>query len=201
MKDRSPRRTWFTAVIAVLLVELLVAAAIIYSGIYNVAADDSHWPLVSRMLETMRSRSIEKAAGQVTLLKLDDEQLVLKGAGQYATMCAGCHLAPGIAETELSRGLNPRPPPLAQQRMDPARSYVVIKHGIKMTGMPAWGEHGEDVVRSLVAFVTKLPDLTPKQYRDIVKRAPDNDIRHMRIPDSADRAGPHKDHAAGPHQP
>lgn len=56
----------------------------------------------------------------------------------------------------------------------PIRAYLVIKHGIKMSGMPAWGAgaHDDQTLWSLVAFVNKLPSLTPAQYEDMVRRAP-----------------------------
>ena len=54
--------------------------------------------------------------------KLDDEQLILKGAGQYAAMCTGCHLKPGMTEsTPLTPkrrcrfdGLEPKAVPAAE---------------------------------------------------------------------------------------
>jgi len=44
---------------------------------------------------------------------------------------------------------------------------------VKMTGMPAWGvTHDDELLWDLVAFVRKLPKLTPKQYETLVKNAP-----------------------------
>ena len=52
-------------------------------------------------------------------------------------------------------------------------AFWVIKHGVKMTGMPAWGaSHDDDVIWSLVAFLNKLPQLSPQQYKEIVEKAP-----------------------------
>ena len=49
----------------------------------------------------------------------------------------------------------------------------MIKHGIKMSAMPAWGSsHDDATIWSMVAFLQKLPDLSPTQYKDIVARAP-----------------------------
>jgi len=48
-----------------------------------------------------------------------------------------------------------------------------VKHGVKMTGMPAWGvTHNDELRRDVVAFVRKLPELTPEQYETLVKNAP-----------------------------
>jgi len=48
-----------------------------------------------------------------------------------------------------------------------------VKHGLKMSGMPAWGvTHDDDLVWNVVAFLRKLPDLTPDEYQALVKSAP-----------------------------
>jgi len=86
-------------------------------------------------------------------------------------MCVGCHLAPGVEPTELSQGLYPAPPTLAEDSRDndPAATFWVIKHGLKSTGMPAWGKFMEDrYIWSLVAFVEQLPSLTPLEYQTLV---------------------------------
>lgn len=159
------------AIGVVALVSLIVGAFLAYSGLYNVAADEPHWDTTSRLLATFRARSIERRARDVVVpANLGDEQVVLKGAGQYSAMCAGCHLAPGLKRSELSRGLYPMPPELAKVRLDPKVSFTVIKHGIKMSGMPAWGgPHGDEQIWNLVAFVTRLPDLSARQYQEMVR--------------------------------
>src|SRR3546814_12958820 len=57
----------------------------------------------------------------------------------YAAMCTQCHLKPGLKDSELRQGLYPLPPNLSQVRVDPKDAFWVIKHGIKMSEMPAWG--------------------------------------------------------------
>ncbi len=138
------------AVLAVVSI-LLAAAGIVYSGMLNVAADKPHWPLTERLMQTVRSRSIEaRSEGLGPIPDLEDSRRILTGAGQYGEMCAICHLAPGMADTPLRQGLNPRPPELAGYRMDPRTSFWIVKHGKKMTGMPAWGpSHDDDMLWSI----------------------------------------------------
>jgi len=91
-------------------------------------------------------------------------------------MCTGCHLAPGMGDSEIRPGLYPQPPNLSQEPVDPSEAFWVIKHGIKMSAMPAWGRtHDDATIWDMVAFVQQLPHLTPAQYRDIVARAPPDD--------------------------
>jgi hypothetical protein len=61
-------------------------------------------------------------------------------------------------------------------RVDPRQAFWVIKHGIKMSAMPAWGSsHDDATIWSMVAFLRKLPGLTPAEYRAIVAKAPPDD--------------------------
>ncbi|MBS0568970.1 MAG: cytochrome c [Proteobacteria bacterium] len=167
------RRLVATVLIAVVV--LIVGGGIfVYSGVYDIGADDHHTRPVEAMLQTLRERSIQARAADLSVPNLDDPQLVLKGAGQYAAMCTGCHLAPGVNDSELRVGMYPQPPNLSQVRVDPKTAFWVIKHGIKMSAMPAWGVAGHDdpTIWSMVAFLQQLPDLSPAGYKAIVAKAP-----------------------------
>ena len=70
-------------------------------------------------------------------------------------MCVICHLRPGADATELSVGLYPSPPRWDQLGdVAPREAFWVLKHGIKATGMPAFGEtHGDAELLQIVAIV------------------------------------------------
>ena len=165
------------AVVAVLVILALGAGAFAYSGLYNIGADDHTKPVYS-VMQMVRDRSIHARSKDIVVPNLDDPQLILKGAGQYAAMCTGCHLEPGMQDSEIRPGLYPQPPNLSQVRVDPKDAFWVIKHGIKMSAMPAWGgSHDDATMWSMVAFLQKLPDMTPQQYKDMVAKAPaDHDM-------------------------
>lgn len=167
-------------VIVVLAVLAVGAGAFVYSGIYNIGADDHHTRPVFAVLQTLRERSIELRSKDIKVPDLENAQLILKGAGQYAAMCTQCHLAPGMQNSEIRPGLYPQPPNLSQMHFDPKAAFWAIKHGIKMSAMPAWGgSHDDPTIWSMVAFLQKLPELTPQQYKDIVARAPPDDDMGM----------------------
>jgi mono/diheme cytochrome c family protein/ketosteroid isomerase-like protein len=160
------KRTLSTVAITLLAVVLL-GALVVASGALSVAADEPHSSLVFGILDTARERSIEARADDIQVPALDDAGMVRRGAGNYDAMCAKCHLAPGMQPTELNRGLSPTPPNLAKPaNADAAEAFWVIKHGIKATGMPAWGKHMEDqYIWDVVAFLRKLPSLSVEQYQ------------------------------------
>ncbi|MBV2131610.1 cytochrome c [Pseudomonas sp. MAP12] len=153
------------------LAATVVGAGVIWSGLINVGADDPHLDSVHALLRATRERSIAVRAADIPVPDLSDPELIRRGAGNYHSMCIGCHLAPGMADTELSRNLYPAPPKLAQLGINgsPATAFWIIKHGIKATGMPAWGKSmGDQHIWGMVAFLQQLPNLDAAQYRALV---------------------------------
>lgn len=169
--------------LAVVIAGLFVVciAAYIYAGQYDVGADTPHWRTTFKLLELIRGRSIEARIKDIQVPDLISSELVLKGAGQYAAMCANCHLAPGITDSEIRPGLYPQPPNLSEVPIDPRVAFWVTKHGLKMSAMPAWGlGHDDPTLWSIVAFVSKLPGMTEQEYKALVAKAPpDDDMEAM----------------------
>ena len=155
---------------AILAAVVVVAGGAIWSGAYNIAADDPHTRPVHTLLEVARERSIHTRAGKLKVPSgLGTDEQIREGAGNYDAMCAACHLAPGMSPTELSRGLYPAPPDLTATLVDQAKAFWVIKHGIKASGMPAWGlSMGDEYIWNMAAFLQKLPDLDATGYRALV---------------------------------
>ena|SRR5690242_10957029 len=194
----SAGRRW-ALVIGSLLVLAGAAAAVIYAGLYNIAADVPHTQPIYWLFETVRDRSVATRARDIVVPKdLDDPNRISKGAGQYAEMCSGCHLAPGMKRTEISRGLYPRAPELRRQTdFTPGEQFWIVKHGMKMTGMPAWGvTHDDELLWDVVAFVRKLPELTPEQYETLVKNAP----KHEEIMQDGESGSNHEQNGEHQHQ-
>ncbi|VVP23675.1 c-type cytochrome [Pseudomonas fluorescens] len=150
------------------VVAAIVGAGVVYFGVFNVGADDPHSQAVHSLLSTARDRSIEVRSRDIEVPDLTDEVLIRAGAGNYNAMCIGCHLAPGLAQTELSKSLYPAPPNLSKLGADgnPAAAFWIIKHGIKSTGMPAWGKSMADpYIWGMVAFLQQLPGMDAQEYR------------------------------------
>jgi mono/diheme cytochrome c family protein len=188
-------RRWGLA--GALLVVLAAVVVAIYAGLYNIAADVPHTRPVYWLFETVRDRSVTARARDIVVPNdLDDANRISKGAGQYAEMCGGCHLAPGMKRTEISRGLYPRAPELRRKtNLTPAEQFWLVKHGVKMTGMPAWGvTHDDELLWDVVAFVRKLPELTPEQYETMVKNAPKHEelMQEMEMGHDHERGGEHQ---------
>ncbi|HEY1992661.1 MAG TPA: cytochrome c [Gammaproteobacteria bacterium] len=164
----------FRTLLAIAAVTALAVVAYAYSAIEDVAASRPEGAVTGWLLTTIRDRSIERRASGIKVPPLDDPKLIAEGFGHYHEMCTGCHLAPGIDSSEIRAGLNPQPPVLAEivPNSNPARLFWVIKNGVKMTGMPAWGaSHSDGMIWAMVAFLEKLPGMTPAQYQAMEKQA------------------------------
>ncbi|MBI2801614.1 MAG: cytochrome c [Gammaproteobacteria bacterium] len=168
------------ACLLLLIIGLFGGGLFVYSGVYNIGADVPHFPPVFAVLETFRDRSIAAHAQGVTAPPLDDPALIAEGGEHYAAMCSGCHLAPGKKNSEIRAGLYPQPPNLTEHvHTDAAEAFWVIKHGVKMTAMPAWGTtHDDQAIWGLVAFLQKLPGLSAEQYEHLAGRAAGHGHHH-----------------------
>jgi mono/diheme cytochrome c family protein len=154
---------------------LLFAALLVYFGAYDIAADTPHSRPVYALLDQIRDRSIAvRSRGINPPADLNAAARVSAGAGLYAEMCSSCHLGPGVERSELSQGLYPQAPELAKtQVLSAAEQFWIIKHGVKLSAMPAWGKtHADPLIWDMVAFVRRLPGMTSDQYRRLVASAP-----------------------------
>jgi mono/diheme cytochrome c family protein len=164
-------RTIIASLLIAAVVFLLGAAAVIYAGLYDVAATTPHWPASAWLLETTRTRSVKaQAAGIVVPPELTDPAKVIIGVEHYAAHCAVCHGAPGVPKGDIARGLNPSPPDLAKsaQLYSPAELFWIVKHGIKMTAMPSWSDHSDEELWATVGFLEKLPGMSEQDYAKLV---------------------------------
>jgi mono/diheme cytochrome c family protein len=196
MSDLAASRTathWLIVTLAAgALLIAVVAAVLVHMGSFDVAADKPHSQPVFWLMNTVRERSVAIRAADITVPgDLAEAKRIASGAAQYDEMCSLCHLAPGMKRTEISRGLYPRAPELRRKSsLTPAEQFWVVKHGLKMTGMPAWGvTHNDELLWDVVAFLRKLPELTADQYQTLVKSAPkshDEMMQRMKMDDGHD---------------
>ena len=101
---------------------------------------------------------------------LNDPQLAIKGAGAYETNCRVCHGSPAQPSPRVAQRMTPPPPylPDVLSLWEDRELYYIVRHGIKLTGMPAWPSQGrDDEVWAMVAFLRTLPNLSAEQYRGL----------------------------------
>jgi mono/diheme cytochrome c family protein len=168
-------KTVLLTVAALGLAGAAAGALVVYGGLYNVAATVQHTQPVHSLLETAMHQSVKLRARNIEPPRLDDERLVIRGAACFRDKCVQCHGAPGVAQGDIGKSMQPLPGPLvdARQHWKPRELYWITRHGIKMSGMPAW-EHrmSDEDLWAVVAFLARLPDLTPQQYAEATRMEP-----------------------------
>ena len=159
-----------TAAIAAIMAAM-AAGLLVYSGLYDVAATNKHTPPVEWLLHFAMRRSVAAHAPELSAPNLDDPNLILRGALQYASECAACHGAPGQLASPVAQQMTPVPPGLygAWKDFDPSQLFWIIQNGVKLTAMPAWpAPQRSDEIWAMVAFVERLRALTTPDYLALV---------------------------------
>jgi mono/diheme cytochrome c family protein len=99
--------------------------------------------------------------------------MLKEGMAHFADHCAVCHGPDGNGDTEMGRGLYPRPPDMrlpATQQLSDAELFYIIENGVRLTGMPGWGngtKEGEMSSWHLVGFIRHLPQMTDNEIADM----------------------------------
>ena len=163
--------------IGVLAICSCAALAIyLFGGFYSVAASQPHFDVVAWAVEHIREASIENhlVPSAMPARALKEPSVVQKGAHEFVEEgCVGCHGGPGVQPEKFAKGMRPKPPDLARSTADasPAEVYWIVKHGIKMTGMPAFGGHvDEDELRALVSFVKNMRSFPPADFETLARQ-------------------------------
>ncbi|WP_156677853.1 c-type cytochrome [Sphingomonas profundi] len=161
------RLTWARAATA--LLGLAVAGLLFaWSGVFNVAASSGHWAVTDWFLHWTMRNSVRTYAAFTAPAEPADAAGLVSAAGLYDTSCAVCHGAPGRRPSPVMQAATPPAPDLTvtAREWSDAELFRIIAHGVKFTGMPAWGAPDRpDEVRRMVAFVRRLPAMSPAAYR------------------------------------
>lgn len=167
---------WIGGFIVALVILAALGVAFIYSGIYNVAATYPDSPAAAWALSTTMDRSVRHRAAGIKVPNLNDPAKIRAGLGHYKDDCVVCHGAPGVRMGEVGRALNPKPPKLTEAAGDWKNNelFWIIKNGVRMSGMPAWGVNDSDKdLWETTAFVRQLPKMTPAQYKALAAQKPE----------------------------
>lgn len=137
---------------------------------------------------------------------------VRAGMEHFADHCAICHGNDGSGQSEIGKGLYPKPPDMRQERtqsLSDGEIFWIVQNGVRYTGMPAFGggdedapapapehaageHHGEDEHHNeedtwkLVQFIRHLPKLTQEERSEMERlnpRGPDERDEQQKIDD------------------
>ena len=90
------KRRWLIRAVIAALALAALGAGVMFSGVIPVTASSGHWDITKWVLHTAMRRSVATHSMGITPPEgLDDEALVLLGAGHYEHGCRYCHGAVG----------------------------------------------------------------------------------------------------------
>jgi mono/diheme cytochrome c family protein len=117
---------------------------------------------------TLRRTSIPSHERELKIAVPATPDVLREGMAHWADHCASCHGNNGSGETMYGKTMYPRPPDMRRaptQELSDGELYYTIKNGVRLSGMPAFGEPGDDDLDSwkLVAFIRHLPKLTEQE--------------------------------------
>jgi mono/diheme cytochrome c family protein len=105
-------------------------------------------------------------------------EIVQAGLRHFADHCAICHGNDGGGDTELGRGMYPKPPDLREARtrnLSDGEIFYIIENGVRFTGMPGFGQdtaESSNETWHLVHFVRHLPKITPEELAEMERLTP-----------------------------
>ena len=158
----------------VFLVILIVAGVLIATMLHRgLSAREQPTRVEGAIARGMRRFATPASARSLrNPIALSDEVLA-EGRAHWADHCATCHANDGGGQTEMGRNLYPKAPDMRQprtQELSDGELFSIIKNGVRLTGMPAWGDaSGRDDADTwkLVHFIRHLPKVTPAEIEQM----------------------------------
>jgi len=146
---------------------------------------------------TMRHFAVPAAARSMPNPVPLTPAVLAEGRAHFADHCAGCHANDGSGATEMGQNLYPKPPDMREQstqRLSDGEMFFIIKEGVRLTGMPAWGDaagRDDQETWKLVHFIRHLPSITPQELEEMKHLNP---VSHEEAEEKAFLEGAHETH-------
>ena len=168
-------------IIVGILIVVVIGVAYVLTGSFDPSAAKPPGKLEQWLASFAFERSLVRRAPRVENPRPPSPDLLTEGIAHYRANCLPCHGAPGVEPFEFGQGLNPPAPDLSdphvQARTD-GQLFWIIRHGIRMTGMPAFEPtHGDQDIWSIVAFLRRLPMISPEE-RQLLESAHEAQEHH-----------------------
>ena len=135
---------------------------------------------------TARKLAVPSSYRQLRNPKAPSPENIHAGMEHFSDHCATCHANDGSGDTLFGKGLYPKPPDMRTaetQTKSDAELYYTIENGVRLSGMPAFGEEGnlggDDETWNLVLFLRHLPQITAQEL---------NEMKELNPKTEADRA-------------
>jgi mono/diheme cytochrome c family protein len=164
--------------VVLILIAALCAAAAFLRWAHGFSARDQPPALERLVARQLRVLANPRGIHQLHNPMPGSQDVLSEARAHFADHCAVCHGNDGRGLTEIGQHLYPRAPDMTlpeTQSMTDGELFHVIKYGVRLTGMPAWGSetsNDDPATWKLVHFVRHLPQLTPLELEEMKELNP-----------------------------
>jgi mono/diheme cytochrome c family protein len=163
---------------------LILAAALLFGAVAwsivrrGVSARDEPTAVERIVARRLRHLAVPRAERDAVNPVPRTEQALASARAHFADHCASCHGNDGKGRTKMGQGLYPKAPDMTgaeTQDLSDGELFFIIENGVRLTGMPAWGEQGpHDATETweLVHFIRHLPRLTADEIAEMEEQNP-----------------------------
>jgi hypothetical protein len=165
-----------------LLAALVLALVAVGVGLYVLVRQGFSTRAAPSIVEAFLSTSLREWSCPTKYMQMRNpvgcsEEALAEARAHWADHCATCHANNGRGDSMLGRTMYPRPPDMRlpeTQRQSDGELYYTIKNGVRLTGMPAFGDPGDQDADSwkLVCFIRHLPQLSAEEEQEMKKLNP-----------------------------
>ncbi len=153
----------------------LVAAGVLLSRVrrHGISARDEPTSAEAMIARRLRSLAIPARLRAAANPVEPSAAALGRARAHFADHCASCHGNDGRGKTKLGQGLYPKAPDMTlpeTQSLSDGELFAIIENGVRLTGMPAWGQPGHEDDQEtweLVHFIRGLDRLTPHELAEM----------------------------------
>jgi len=163
----------------------LIGLAVVGGGIafwrlvqYGVSARDQPTAIEAFVARQVRHLAVPRSARQAQNPIPATPAVLAEARAHFADHCALCHGNDGSGQTEIGKNLYPKAPDMRQsetQSLSDGELFYIIHNGIRLTGMPAWGDgvpERDQASWTLVHFIRHLPKISQEEVEEMKKLNP-----------------------------
>jgi mono/diheme cytochrome c family protein len=159
---------------ALAVLALLAAGALVLRlREQGISARDEPMALEAAVARSLRSWAIPARLRSAANPVEPSDAVLGRARAHFADHCASCHGNDGRGRTKLGQGLYPKAPDMTlseTQSLSDGELFAIIENGVRLTGMPAWGQPGpedDQETWELVHFIRRLKQLTPDELLEM----------------------------------
>ena len=170
-------RWFFLGIVFVVVVAVLTGLALIRQS-SGFSAREQPTPMERWVAKKARDMAMPADAKSRMNPVSNSPEVIADGRAHWADHCYSCHANDGSGDTPVGKNLYPPAPDMrlpATQQLTDGELFYIIQNGIRLTGMPAWGNgtaHDEEDSWKLVHFIRHLPQVTLEEKKAMEKMNP-----------------------------